>query len=62
VLSPTRRDVQAIGARGSWTSDAVAVGDEEGPILDVRADSFGDCSTSILYTILKPDTVSQVDR
>lgn len=55
-------EVHAIGARGSWTSDAVAVGGDEVAILDVHADSFGDCSASVLYTILKTDTLSRVDR
>lgn len=49
-------EVHAIGARGSWISDVVPVSSQEIAVLDVHADPFGDCSTSTLYTVWKPDS------
>ena len=43
--------VHAVGAWGSWTSDAVSLGDGIVAVLDVSADPFGDCSTSNLHTM-----------
>lgn len=49
--------LHAIGARGSWTSGAVSVSEGLLAVLDVNADSFGDCSTSSLHTIVATDTI-----
>jgi len=51
-------EVHAIGARGSWVSDVVAVSSEELAVLDVDADLFGDCSASVLYTVWKSATAT----
>lgn len=48
--------LHAIGARGSWTSDAVSVRDGVQAILDIETDVFGDCSRSSLHTIVTPAT------
>lgn len=50
--------VHAVGAWGSWTSDAVNLGDGIVAVLDVSTDPFGDCSTSSLHTMLVRDTLS----
>ena len=44
--------VHAIGARTTWTSDAVSVDADRIAVLDVNADPFGDCSRSVLHTVL----------
>ena len=54
--------VHAVGAWGSWTSDAVSVSDRLTAVLDVSSDPFGDCSTSSLHTMLVRDTVPSPSR
>ena len=49
--------LHAIGTRTSWTSDAVPLSEDEIAVLDVNANSFGDCSASVLYTTMKSDAV-----
>ena len=44
--------VNAIGTRSSWTSNAVGVGNGILAVLDVESDAFGDCSRSNLHTIV----------
>ena len=44
--------LHAIGTRSSWTSNAVSVADGVLAVLDVDSDPFGDCSRSVLRTII----------
>ena len=50
--------VHAIGGRGTWTSQAVAVADGTVAVLEVFSDSYGDCSRSSLHTVPIADTIA----
>lgn len=54
--------VHAIGAPGSWTSDAVSITSGVLAVLDVNSDMFGDCSTSSLHTIVVGDSLPHGGR
>ncbi|HMA24102.1 MAG TPA: hypothetical protein VKP00_08905 [Gemmatimonadaceae bacterium] len=49
--------IRAIGARSSWTSATVSVGDGVLAVLDVDTDASGDCSRSNLHTIITSDSI-----
>ena len=49
--------IRAIGARSSWTSPTVSVGDGVLAVLDVDTDASGDCSRSNLHTIITSDSI-----
>lgn len=48
--------IRPIGSVRSWTSPSVPVGDGILAVLDVNTDTFGDCSTSSLHTIITSDS------